>query len=207
MKYPRTGWMVAGLLAAALAGCGGGGSDGGLEGGSSTDGQPQTPSPVPEVAAPGVVSPFLGVWKSYPDNYCTADWGVVPASGRYQKDQKGVMPVSFEFTESTMSYTHNIYSDLQCKQLEGSVTLTGKISWAAVTVDGWKSAVRAELTYTGSKATGNIAVDEAEATDEYEDNGKTILGIANNQLFIGELLTAGADGYPRRFISEPLAYR
>jgi len=129
MKYPRAGWMVAGLLAAALAGCGGGGSDGGVEGGSSNDGQPQAPNPAPEVAAPGVVSPFLGVWKSYPDNYCTADWGVVPASGRYQKDQKGVMPVSFEFTESTMSYTHNIYSDLQCKQLEGSVTLTGKISW------------------------------------------------------------------------------
>ena len=204
MKYPITGWMVAGLMAAALAGCGGGGSDGGLEGGSSTDGQPQTPSPVPEVAAPGVVSPFLGVWKNYPDNYCTADWGVVPAS---EHSQKGVMPVSYEFTESTMSYTHNIYSDLQCKQLEGSVTLTGKISWAAVTVDGWKSAVRAELTYTGSKATGNIAVDEAEATDEYEDNGKTILGIANNQLFIGDLLTAGPDGYPRRFRSEPAAYR
>ncbi|EHN64348.1 hypothetical protein IYN88_13555 [Comamonas testosteroni] len=117
------------------------------------------------------------------------------------------MPVSFEFTESTMSYTHNIYSDLQCKQLEGSVTLTGKISWAAVTIDGWKPVVRAELTYTGSKATGNIAVDEAHATDEYEDNGKTILGIANNQLFMGDLLTAGADGYPRRFLSEPLAYR
>ena len=203
MKYPRTGWMVAGLMAAALAGCGGGGSDGGLEGGSSNDGQPQTPN-VPEVAAPGVVSPFLGVWKNYPDNYCTANWGVVPAS---EHSQKGVMPVSYEFTESTMSYTHNIYSDLQCKQLEGSVTLTGKISWAAVTIDGWKSAVRAELTYTGSKATGNIAVDEAEATDEYEDDGKTILGIANNQLFMGDLLTAGADGYPRRFLSEPLAYR
>ena len=203
MKYPRTGWMVAGLMAAALAGCGGGGSDGGLEGGSSNDGQPQTPN-VPEVAAPGVVSPFLGVWKNYPDNYCTANWGVVPAS---EHSQKGVMPVSYEFTESTMSYTHNIYSDLQCKQLEGSVTLTGKISWAAVTIDGWKSVVRAELTYTGSKATGNIAVDEAHATDEYEDNGKTILGIANNQLFMGDLLTAGADGYPRRFLSEPLAYR
>ena len=203
MKYPRTGWMVAGLMAAALAGCGGGGSDGGLEGGSSNDGQPQTPN-VPEVAAPGVVSPFLGVWKNYPDNYCTANWGVVPAS---EHSQKGVMPVSYEFTESTMSYTHNIYSDLQCKQLEGSVTLTGKISWAAVTIDGWKSAVRAELTYTGSKATGNIAVDEAEATDEYEDDGKTILGIANNQLFIGDLLTAGPDGYPRRFRSEPAAYR
>lgn len=204
MKYPRTGWMVAGLMAAVLAGCGGGGSDGGIEGGSSNDGQPQAPNPVPEVAVPGVVSPFLGVWKSYPANYCTANWAVVPAS---ERSQKGVMPVSFEFTESTMSYTHNIYSDLQCKQLEGSVTLTGKISWAAVTVDGWKSAVRAELTYTGSKATGNIAVDEAEATDEYEDNGKTILGIANNQLFIGDLLTAGADGYPRRFRSEPLAYK
>ncbi|SUY78948.1 hypothetical protein [Comamonas testosteroni] len=203
MKYPRTGWMVAGLMAAVLAGCGGGGSDGGLEGGSSNDGQPQTPN-VPEVAAPGVVSPFLGVWKNYPDNYCTANWGVVPAS---EHSQKGVMPVSYEFTESTMSYTHNIYSDLQCKQLEGSVTLTGKISWAAVTIDGWKSAVRAELTYTGSKATGNIAVDEAEATDEYEDDGKTILGIANNQLFIGDLLTAGPDGYPRRFRSEPAAYR
>ena len=203
MKYPRTGWMVAGLMAAALAGCGGGGSDGGLEGGSSNDGQPQTPN-VPEVAAPGVVSPFLGVWKNYPDNYCTANWGVVPAS---EHSQKGVMPVSYEFTESTMSYTHNIYSDLQCKQLEGSVTLTGKISWAAVTIDGWKPVVRAELTYTGSKATGNIAVDEAHATDEYEDNGKTILGIANNQLFMGDLLTAGADGYPRRFLSEPLAYR
>jgi hypothetical protein len=122
--------MVAGLMAAALAGCGGGGSDGGLEGGSSNDGQPQTPN-VPEVAAPGVVSPFLGVWKNYPDNYCTANWGVVPAS---EHSQKGVMPVSYEFTESTMSYTHNIYSDLQCKQLEGSVTLTGKISWAAVTM-------------------------------------------------------------------------
>lgn len=203
MKYPRTGWMVAGLMATVLAGCGGGGSDGGLEGGSSNDGQPQTPN-VPEVAAPGVVSPFLGVWKNYPDNYCTANWGVVPAS---EHSQKGVMPVSYEFTESTMSYTHNIYSDLQCKQLEGSVTLTGKISWAAVTIDGWKSAVRAELTYTGSKATGNIAVDEAEATDEYEDDGKTILGIANNQLFIGDLLTAGPDGYPRRFLSEPAAYR
>ena len=42
---------------------------------------------------------------------------------------------------------------------------------------------------------------------EYEDDGKTILGIANNQLFMGDLLTAGADGYPRRFLSEPLAYR
>lgn len=204
MKYPGAGWMVAGLMAAVLAGCGGGGSDGGVEGGSSNDGQPQTPNPVPEVAAPGVVSPFLGVWKNYPDNYCTANWAVVPAS---EHSHKGVMPVSFEFTESTMSYTHNIYSDLQCKQLEGSVTLTGKISWAAVTVDGWKSAVRAELTYTGSKVTGNIAVNEAEATDEYEDNGKTILGVANNQSFIGDLLTAGADGYPRRFISEPLAYK
>ena len=203
MKYPRTGWMVAGLMAAALAGCGGGGSDGGLEGGSSNDGQPQTPN-VPEVAAPGVVSPFLGVWKNYPDNYCTANWGVVPAS---EHSQKGVMPVSYEFTESTMSYTHNIYSDLQCKQLEGSVTLTGKISWAAVTIDGWKPVVRAELTYTGSKATGNIAVDEAHATDEYEDNGKTILGIANNQLFMGDLLTAGADGYPRRLRSEPVAFK
>lgn len=204
MKYPRAGWMVAGLMAAVLAGCGGGGSDGGIEGGSSNDGQPQTPNPVPEVATPGVVSPFLGVWKNYPDNYCTANWAVVPAS---ERSHKGVMPVSYEFTESTMSYTHNIYSDLQCKQLEGSVTLTGRISWAAVTIDGWKSAVRAELTYTGSKVTGNIAVNEAEATDEYEDNGKTILGIANNQLFIGDLLSAGADGYPRRFRSEPVAFK
>jgi hypothetical protein len=50
--------------------------------------------------------------------------------------------------------------------------------------------VRAEL---------RLYIAVVKATDA--DNGKTILGIANNQLFMGDLLTAGADGYPRRFLA------
>lgn len=203
MKYSRAGWMVAGLMAAALVGCGGGG-DGGSRDVGEGGGSFQPSSPAPEVTAPSVANPFLGIWKSYPDNYCTDNWAVVPAS---ERSGKGVMPVNFEFTESTMSYTHNIYSDLQCKQLEGSVTLIGNINWSTVTIDGWKQVVRVDITYTGSKVTGNIVLNEAEATDEYEDNGKTILGIVDNELFNGDLLSAGADGYPTSFRSEPLAYK
>lgn len=202
-------WMAcaaACVMTLALTGCGGG--DGGGDSGSQTSSNSQTDGSANQTPGTGagtttVASPFLGVWKHYPDRYCTDNWPVVPAS---MFSDKGVMPVSFEFSDTTYSYTHNIYSDVNCTQLEGTVTLTGSLTWAATTVSGWTNPVRVETKYMNYKVTGNVVVDEAEAKDEFSAS-KTILGISNKQLFAGDLSTVAADGYPTAFRTKPLAYR
>ncbi|WP_019043888.1 hypothetical protein SR914_14795 [Comamonas testosteroni] len=123
------------------------------------------------------------------------------------QSRKGVAPVSYEFTQSTMSYTHRIYSDLKCTQFEGSVTLTGSISWEAATVSGWSNPVRVISSYSGYEVTGNVTVSEAEAKAEFGVLSKNILGISANELFGGDASTVGTDGYPTAFGIHPLAYR
>ena len=170
-----------------------------------------TPSPSP-APAPGIdpiakaaAAPFLGVWKSYPDNYCTDNWPVVPAS---EMSQRGVQPVDYEFTETTMSYTHNIYADPRsCTQLLGRVTLTGNIQWAPATVNGWTTVARVTTSYAGYTATGGVVVDENEAKAEFDKASKTILGISANSLYLGDQSTIAADGFPTAFRSRKAAYR
>ena len=208
MNMNWTACAAACVMTLALTGCGGG--DGGSDSGSQTSSNSQTDGSANQTPGTGtgssnttVATPFLGVWKHYPDRYCTDNWPVVPAS---MFSDKGVMPVSFEFSDTTYSYTHNIYSDVNCTQLEGTVTLTGSLTWAATTVSGWTNPVRVETKYMNYKVTGNVVVDEAEAKDEFSAS-KTILGISNKQLFAGDLSTVAADGYPTAFRTKPLAYR
>ena len=208
MNMNLTACAAACVMTLALTGCGGG--DGGGDSGSQTSSNSQTDGSANQTPGTGtgssnttVATPFLGVWKHYPDRYCTDNWPVVPAS---MFSDKGVMPVSFEFSDTTYSYTHNIYSDVNCTQLEGTVTLTGSLTWAATTVSGWTNPVRVETKYMNYKVTGNVVVDEAEAKDEFSAS-KTILGISNKQLFAGDLSTVAADGYPTAFRAKPLAYR
>ena len=206
MNMNWTACAAACVMTLALTGCGGG--DGGSDSGSQTSSNSQTDGTANQTPGTGtgtttVATPFLGVWKHYPDRYCTDNWPVVPAS---MFSDKGVMPVSFEFSDTTYSSTHNIYSDVNCTQLEGTVTLTGSLTWAATTVSGWTNPVRVETKYMNYKVTGNVVVDEAEAKDEFSAS-KTILGISNKQLFAGDLSTVAADGYPTAFRTKPLAYR
>lgn len=198
-------------MALVLGGCGGG-DDGGGSSSQTAGGSTGTPAPepTPSPVEKTVASPFLGTWKhdsgnpGAPDNYCTDNWPVVPAS---QMSQRGVKPIDYEFTETTMSYTHNIYADLQCTQLLGSVTLTGNIQWGAASINGWTDAAKVTVNYVGSKVTGSIVVDESEAKAEFGEGSKTILGISNKKLYAGDMKTVGADGYPTAFKTKNLAYR
>lgn len=163
-----------------------------------------SPAPAPAPSVDPVAAPFLGTWQKYPANYCTDNWPVVPAS---LSSQRGVQPVDYVFTPTSMSYTHKIYADLRCTQLLGSVTLTGNIQWAPGSVSGWNNVARVTTSYVGYTVTGSISVDENEAKAEFAQASKTILGTSANFLYFGSGASIAADGFPTAFRSQPSASR
>ena len=169
------------------------------------------PDPVPgketgtEGSTTAVASPFLGAWKYAPDHYCTDNWPVVPAS---LQSKRGVMPVEYAFSEGVMTQTYQIFSDLRCTELEGTVTVSATATREAITIAGWPGSVRLNVAYLGYSVTGNIVVDENEAKAEFSaPSDKTIAAVKGKELYFGDRKTKGADGYPTAFNVRPSGYR
>lgn len=200
MKKQWGMWATVCAGALILAACGGGGD-------SPEDAKVDVPNAGGSVTgAASIAKPFLGSWKHYPDNYCTDNWPVVPATEG--NNNGSVMPSESVFTETQYSYTYKIFSDNKCTQLVGTVTVTNNLSWEAVAIDGWPGAARVQVSYSGLSTTGNVVVNESEAKAESAaPDDKTILGIKADKLYFGNLKTAGTDGYATIFRAEPGFYR